>query len=238
VSEVNLSVLQNFDGTLHEEPYPYLTISDALPEDLYRELEAAYPSVEQLAGQGYPSNVRRQISAKQGLRDPRVADIWKQFMSYHTSQQFYDEVIDIFGAWCPDYEGRQACVRNDGRDMQLDCQPGINTPVTSPSSVKGPHVDNRAELYAGLLYMRKDDDDSVGGDFNVLKPYEPFHPVHKQEYDPGLFEVVDTVSYRRNQLVMCLMSAKSFHSVTPRQVTQHERRLVNVIAEVPTGEVW
>ena len=235
---MNLSILQNFDGDLKKTPFPYITIDNALPDSLYNELEATYPSIEKIAGESFENNSRYQISAKEGLVDPDLSDVWKDFINYHTSKEFYSEVMDIFGRFCPLYKNKETCVRNDGDKIQLDCQVGINTPVTSVSTVKGAHVDNRVEIYAGLFYMKKDEDQSQGGDLNIYKCIDEFKPVHKKEYGDDLFEIVDTVRYSRNKFVMFLCSPKSFHVVTPRDVTEHERRLVNVIAEVPSGKFW
>ena len=39
-----------------------------------------------------------------------------------------------------------------------DCQPGINTPNTFISSVSDSHLDNAAELVAGLFYLKDDNE--------------------------------------------------------------------------------
>jgi hypothetical protein len=39
-------------------------------------------------------------------------------------------------------------------EVLLDCQIAINTPVRKRSTVRGAHVDQPDEIYAGLLYFR------------------------------------------------------------------------------------
>jgi hypothetical protein len=46
----------------------------------------------------------------------------------------------------------------------MDCQVGMNSPVSRKSSVRGPHHDTPGEVYAGLLYFRDAKDKSTGGD--------------------------------------------------------------------------
>ena len=178
------------------------------------------------------------MSAKASLVDNSIPAVWRDFVGYHASQHFYSQAMSIFGRYCPEYVHKSTCVRNNGDKIQLDCQIGINSPVSSVSTVKGPHVDNRVEIYAGLLYMRKNGDVSTGGNLNIYHPLKSFDPINKKEYPEKLFEIVDTVKYTRNKLVMFLCSPKSFHGVTSRSVTKHERRLINIIAEVPNGKFW
>lgn len=48
-------------------------------------------------------------------------------------------------------------------DLVLDCQVGINTPVSSRSVVRGPRTDNPYEIWAGLLYFKH-------GDMETIRP--------------------------------------------------------------------
>jgi len=223
-------------------PYPYIVIENVLNDDLYKELEQSYPSDTEIGGANLENNTRYQLSAKDKDRLPNV---WKEFVEYHCSQSFYDEFINLFGEHIPpnlswlnnssSYTRKVSSPRTPS-DVALDCQIGINSPVTQESSVKSAHVDNRVELFAGLFYLRQPDDESTGGNLDVYKPKDPSMPiVHKKEIDLGLLEKVDTVEYKANTLVLFLCSRHSIHGVTPRSVTPHSRRLVNVIGELSAG---
>eukprot|EP00976_Prorocentrum_cordatum_P081574 1184462-Prorocentrum_minimum.AAC.5 len=49
----------------------------------------------------------------------------------------------------------------------MGAQIAMNSPVTKEvDSVRGPHVDDINELWAGLLYLRKPEDNSTGGELN------------------------------------------------------------------------
>ena len=225
------------------DPFPYLVIENALDDAYYSELEAAYPSDEMIAGTSYmKNNTRYQLSAKD---TDVLPEIWKEFVEYHTSQSFYDEFISLFGGHLPSRLSwasrssvytRKVGLAKTASDLSTDCQIGINSPVTEMCTVKGPHVDNRVELYAGLFYMRTKEDDSEGGSLEIFKPKNSnMNIVHKKEIDPLLLEKTDEVPYQRNTLAIFLCSKHSIHGVSPRSVTNHSRRLVNIIGEFSAG---
>jgi len=153
------------------------------------------------------------------MQQSLLAAHWKQFIAYHTSQAFYDEVAELFAEgilrYRPDlyalaarlqnikdapedgaggsgdtaasenvrkyYElanitslravrGRGAGVNLRDADVKLECQVGINSPSSrGGTSVRGPHVDRRGELFAGLLYLKHPRDNSRGGDLRVFR---------------------------------------------------------------------
>ena len=228
---------------IKEDPFPYLVIENALDDAYYAELAASYPADEVIAGTTeMDNNTRYQLSAKDSNILP---EDWQRFVEYHTSQSFYDEFISLFGEHLP---SRLSWASNSGTyvrkvglprtpsDLSLDCQIGINSPVTQTSTVKGPHVDNRVELYAGLFYMRTDKDDSEGGSLEIFRPKNPnMKIVHKEEMDLSLLEKTDEVPYQKNTFAIFLCSKHSIHGVSPRSVTNHSRRLVNIIAEFSAG---
>ena len=235
-------------------PYPYLVIESALDDSYYAELEVAYPSDEVIAAADHQSlkggrmanNHRYQIRVKRRHVLPKI---WRKFVKYHTSQSFYNEFASLFRDYFPDkilpyltssVYSRGVGRPNTSRDLSMDCQVGINSPVTRESSVKAPHIDNRGELYAGLLYMRTKEDDSVGGALGIFKPKDSNIKMReKKDIDLSLLEKVDEIPYSRNTFIIFLCSKYSIHGVSPRAETKHSRRLVNVIAELPYGSlVW
>jgi hypothetical protein len=113
--------------------------------------------------------------------------------------------------------------------LQMECQPGVNTPQTKAGRVRGPHLDNPIELYGGLLYMGE----GQGGDLEVQRLVKPprYHGKLEIEYD--CVETVATVPYEPNMFVLFLNTPTSIHAVTPRPATPHCRRLVNVTGELP-----
>ena len=92
------------------------------------------------------------------------------------------------------------------------------------------------EMYAGLLYMRYDNDHSTGGDFQIHEAKNKINKVDKskgrQIFEDDLGPVTTTVPYKANTFVMfCNSTPNAIHGVTPRKDATMYRRSVNIIAE-------
>jgi hypothetical protein len=179
---------------------------------------------------------------------------WRDFVCYHTSQEFLDEVMNKLGSIIrvayPALETALRKKRADAPtragvrhlsdtgavcDIALDCQIGVNSPVSiEGTSVIGPHVDNPKELCAGLFYLRDQSDDSEGGGLTLYRWNDPrtIHFFDKRYIDPRLVSPRRTIAYRPNRFVWLLNSLDGIHGVTAKQPSPHPRRLCNIIAEV------
>jgi hypothetical protein len=248
-----LSVLQNVRrGDVVRDPYPFVVVEDAIPASLCRALIEQYPAPEAV-GAGTDSNARWSLPADDAAQSGHIAQVWKDFTRYHASPQFFSEIVDVFGAEIvrlyPTHFPDEAALRRltlgvrnrdefTGHDLLMDAQIAGNTPVTEPSSVKTIHIDSANKLYTALLYLRAPDDDSVGGDLDIVRFRRDLKPgEYKRRYD-GMFvddaltEHVRTVSYATNVLVMFVNSPDALHGVTVRQRTPHRRLFLNLVGEV------
>lgn len=234
---------------LSREPFPHLVIPDALDEELCDRLVANMPSLETLTqGEKLGSNRRFSLGTEAALRSKSVPTVWREFLAAHTTQQFLEEFLEIFEASIRseyvDFEDRfgplsqlRADRRGDvaihpGR-VRIDAQISVNTPVKGrPSSVRKGHVDRYDKMFAGLLYLRTPDDDSVGGDLEIYRfKGEPGGFVGKAIADKYL-ETVRTVPYRRNTLVLFLNGPTALHGVSERRSSRHCRYFVNLVGEL------
>jgi hypothetical protein len=249
------SILGNLDASqIVLEPYPHVVVRDALDHAYYAELDAAYPELNTIAGDGpLPNNKLYNRSAHDIVDDMVIPEIWRDFFAYHTSRAFLKEVLAFWaGAIAleyPDLEaragrslaeltsgirraGRQATPENLDADVMLDCQFGINSPVTVPTSVRVPHVDNPFKLFAGLLYFRSPDDRSDGGDLTLFRiKDEGYCHDRKLNVPEHFIERFAEVPYRANTFIMWLNTQRSLHGVTPRSMTDMPRRYVNFLGE-------
>lgn len=255
----DLNVLQNAKKEdLITDPFPFIVIKDCLPENVYQELSKRYPSRQTMfqhdekGHKTIQNNTRYQISAHKALTDPNIDPLWKAFVQYHCSPHFYQQIVELFGdeiikrfphliqeTGQHPKDWNVGMRWNDNKSpMVTDCQIGINSPVHETTSVKGPHCDNKVELYAALLYMRLPEDDSVGGSLEIYRhPDGNFKMFNHPQWgkntieDPKLEKIME-VPYDKNVLVLFLNSRDSIHGVSPREPTQHDRRLVNIIGEI------
>ena len=231
------------------DPYPHLVIEQALPDDLLDELCRSMPSIRELAGRTWGrSNVRGNVGSGQIASDARFAEVWREFVRVHTSQEFLADLLRVFAsgltAFHPDFETRfgaaeelEAVARSTPigpGQVGLEALLGYNTPVTGEAtSVRGAHLDRPDKLFAGLLYLRDPKDDSVGGDFEIYRDKAGTTDLdHRLETSAADLEVHATVPYAGNTLVLFLNSPAAFHGVTPRSATPHPRVFVNFVGEL------
>lgn len=232
-------------------PYPHLILDDALPAPLYSELEKNFPSMLVMGIFDRKNNHRWNYNNSKARMNPLVARVWRQFLAYHASQAFYEDFVFLFEdaikAVYPDRFGHgelrrmTAGARNvdaDGsKDIYMDAIIAGNTPVTIASSVRTTHVDSGDKLFSGLLYMRPDGYDAKGGDLTIsrLKPEYAADKLanFKGHYvDDERVDVIETVPYARNRLVLFINTLDALHGVTVRQPTRQSRRFVNLVGEV------
>lgn len=236
------------------DPYPHICVPNALAPDYYAELDAAYPDMKAIAGSGpYANNRLYALRAQHVLDNPDIPTIWRDFFAYHCSQEFLKEAVAFWrpaiDQALPDLEARfgkpltelTAAMRQRGRtktpsnllaDCMLDCQFGVNSPVTQSTSVRVPHVDNPAKLFAGLLYFRSPDDRSTGGDLGLYRlTSDRYYHTRDLDVPERFVERVKEVPYSANTLIMWLNLPHSLHGVSPRSVTDIPRRYVNFISE-------
>ncbi len=235
------SILKNAKhADVHLKPFPHLVLDNALDGELYHELENEYPFEYRIDGySGFANNTRYQISAVDGLRGTRLSPLWQEFVRYHTSEKFLEDVFTVFETALSAYYPKLSLPMHTGirfkdktADVWMDCQPGINSPVKKVSSVKGPHLDHQNELFASLLYFRHHEDTSEGGELELYRatrnPSFYGQRLVKEKY----VEKVSSVSYAPNRLIFFLNTIDSIHGVSPRGETPYTRRLTNIIGEV------
>jgi len=238
-----ITVLDKFHPDKHyfKTPYPHVVIENALPQDLYNKLAKDFPVKEMqeklplIEGHTYRYLANDVLNKK----TIPVSEEWQTFFETHTSQTYYEKVLDIFKNDMPYSENqiRTAIqvrgVDETAGDMVTDTQFVVHNPITT-GTTRTTHIDNPQELYAGLLYFRQATDNSTGGDFEIFDTNEVVG-VHKlkgrevsQDTDKSL---VRTVKYQPNTFVMFLNTGKSVHGVTTRQNATVERLSINIIAE-------
>ena len=225
--------------TVQADPYPHVVIEDALPWDLYEQLEREWPEQQLLATQPHDNGICYRLKADSMLRPGLVSEAWRKFTEYHTSVKFYNEVKNVFKDYITDLPNIENSLSprgwDKGNDMiGTDCQTVMHSPIDFSS--RTPHIDNPREIYAGLLYMPYPNDDSTGGEFQIHRSVGQIKRVNKnggREVEvKNQGGIVKSVPYKRNTFVMfCNNSSNTVHSVSKRKNATLHRRSVNIIAE-------
>jgi hypothetical protein len=242
------TVLDNADkARLVLEPFPHIVVENALPEDVYQKLSAAFPPLADLSPDlARTSNKRFNLYASWGpteLPKDQTPAAWQDFLAAHTSTAFVRKIFDLFSTVTEPGEAGGRRIRPDSlgaglaamlklpetvgeEDIIARATVAINTPVTAaPTSVRGPHVDSLWKAYVGLFYVRAPGDDSTGGDLSLYRwktgaKQDPW----TKKADDALVEEFATVRYAPNTYVLMLNTHDSLHGVTVRQPTDHVRR--------------
>lgn len=258
---MSLSILQNVTrADIRRDPFPHVVMPQALDPALYAALADQFPATARIAGERPTRNRKFGLNGLDLLAQAGLSPLWREFVGYHVSQAFYDEFMAVFGDEVIRLYPKLAAV--DGRppsefrvkprslknrrdthsrdDFVLDCQVMIDD-TSDPRICRGPHVDDPAELFAGLIYFRHPEDKSEGGDLCVVRSRndgalfpasDTVRITHEPaEVDPVHTEIVARVPYRPNAGVMFINSSRSLHSVTMRSASSVVRRHVNIIGE-------
>ncbi len=232
---MNLSIIQK-KPKLILEPYPHFVIEDALPQDVYEQLEKEWPKEQLLSTEPFDQGICYRLKADEMLKPGKVSNAWKEFTKYHTSIEFYKEMVEVFGELVPHVEDLTLSPRGwDTGDDKIgtDCQTVMHKPIDFSS--RTPHIDNPREIYAALLYMPYTNDQSTGGEFQIHQTDKDIHEVNKnggRAVGDKAGDIIKSVPYKPNTLVaFCNNSTKCVHSVSARQNANLHRRSVNIIAE-------
>lgn len=234
------------------DPFPHIVITDAIDDDLCLQLISEFPSVSTITeGKDLDSNRRFSYPAEKAFSNENVSPLWKEFIRIHSSETFLNEFTRLFEEHIrlinPSLERRigeltklkSGIIGIDSfstADVLFIPEICINTPVFgSPSTVRRPHVDLPNKLFVGLYYLRSPQDTSIGGDLEIYRFKNKHNRPHgfvEQFIDDRHVELVKTVKYQRNVLVLFPNSIYSLHGVTVRSTTDSYRNFFFIAGEV------
>ena len=245
----SLSVLRDGAGiVLESKPFPHVVIQNALPQALLDSLIADFPLNE---FQFDKNNKRHDISVSSIDNFSNISDEWKRFIHFHSSEYFFQQVMKLFKDHLPTDTAFQKIIDNprirvgkrglnsfEECDILMDAQISINSPITKKSSVRAIHVDHPNKLFSGLLYLRRPEDDSIGGDLHLCSWNNKYSDQQKLKfYKEGVSEshitVEKEIKYAPNVCILFLNSLDALHAVTPRNSTDQVRTFVNLVGELP-----
>lgn len=252
---LNKSVLQNASrAQINYNPFPHIIIKNCLSEEYYKLLEEAYVEDDQLINSHSmqsKQNVRVKFTfdeiVSERIKWPR-SEIWSEFVRYHTSENFFKELLQLFGpeikTLSPHLESKLETTLEqvpvtvhlpnvkysyeESKKIFLDGDVGINTISNYTSSVRNDHVDGMQKLFGGILYFRRKDDHTTGGDLDLSRwKYDQLLTIDKStELRKDQIEFVTKIKYEPNTAIFWVNSPGAIHGVTPRGPSKVSRRLV------------
>lgn len=242
----NFSLLQHKPLVLDGDPFPYAVIEGALPDELYLKLASTFPTSSVTQEMLQKENHRVDLISSWGpsIYPASFADEpWQQFIRQHSHNCFARQVVNLFMDSLESLGDRLhqpmprlfrpfAGTRSsfDPDSIKVRVTLAVNTPSTECLQVRGPHVDNKLKAFVGLYYLREEGDSSVGGDLCLYRWRDSTkrHPRWPKKIDDGEVEVLRTVRYEANKLVIFMNTDNSIHGVTHRDPSSAFRRFVVV----------
>lgn len=240
-------------AAIERDPFPHLVVENVLPGDLYEMIESRFPTTEYVAQTDGPEDNRTYLrTSDESLEDEELPAFWRSFIEANTAHAAFESAC---GIWSEDIRERHpdlaanfgkeleafTTARRSGKgdspanrraDLMIDCQFGVNTPVTAIGTPRGPHVDRGAKLFSALLYIRDEKDESTGGEYELFRLRRGPFPKSKMKKVPERYlETVKKVPYRANQVVMWMNTPDAVHAVAPRSITPFPRRYLAVSGE-------
>ena len=238
-----LCVLQNLKS-VDSEPWPYIIIENALPQNIHDELLATLPN-ERLDKQE-PRDHHGKLTwlAKDILREEEsLSNIWKEFMQYHLSKEFFYKVLNAFEPWSKNLKIKKENIslldRYNKQNLSLNCYTDfsfIKHPPVNGISSRTPHTDNEKEIYAGLLYLKYPEDKSTGGDYCIHQPDSLKMDKHRVYESPG--PIIKKCAYESNNFTMFWNGRDTQHSVNARENATHPRWSINMIGRFNNIRNW
>ena len=259
-NKLNFNTMQNLEGyefsllrnasrmKVESEPFPHLLIENALPDESAAELTSSFPIEEFQIDE---NNARKDIPVYKLSENANISDVWKEFICFHRSSYFLSQFLHVFREHLLKDNALRVFTDRDnlraGRrrihlpgdtDVLMEAQISINTPVNESGSVLGVHVDNSNKLFAGLFYLRKPEDDSVGGNLRLYSWKKGYTMNEKiKAYKGGALDehvtLAKEIKYESNVFVLWPNSLDALHAVSPRQRTKYARTFVNLHGLMP-----
>ena len=269
------SILSNITpDCIHTDPFFHVIIDNALPKKLLLMVEALYEYYEKNynRSQCITNNVLIAKRAEEYLptspyysgNGMLLNKAILDFIRYHISQKFLNEVISTFpnqikgiidanvlpSPYKHNWKSVPRYLRKHGLETKknmnhslfyLDLQFCFNTPVKTPNTtVIKPHIDSRDKLFNALIYLRPDSDKNTGGDLCLHQSSNEWKTKNEDNAIHDIWQsendnIKKVIKYKRNRMVLFFNSNASVHSVSKRPVTNSWRRYINLTCDHETN---
>ncbi|MDH5652083.1 MAG: hypothetical protein OEZ39_09520 [Gammaproteobacteria bacterium] len=236
---------KNWVVNKYSKPYPFAQIDNFIDQITYNKLVEVFPSLQDfldLPGikESIPEHGNYIAKMPFAIINNDKTSPWFEIGSYFVSQKFFYRMCELYAddlnAYYPDlYEKVKAKSIKLGIagfdnisdvDVLLDFQLGVNTPVKSLSTARGPHLDNRNVLYVGLCYFKDDDDPTNTGHYTAyqLKPTKKLRLGPRRSVKLSDVTEFAQVKYDKNRLATFMNTIDSIHGVSQREITEYCRK--------------
>jgi hypothetical protein len=239
--------------TLDDDPFPHGVIDQWLPMDLARELAETFPPVAAFRAAGSQSDsAKLELGAYAALTSALVGSSWRQVISALLSREHVDALFALFGpSLASNYPGLKTKIeraRNDrpgmryrdgfdAHDLLVDAVLTLHRPNRDGAATdRGPHLKIEDKPIVGILMLRRQADNSRGGDLSLYRAPGPIAPGvgrYNVVSAPERLEHARRIPRANNRLVLFLNTPRSIQSWNSRPVTPHELIYLHFVLQFP-----
>ena len=205
-----------------------LVINNAIPIILYKQLSNEYPTLKNIlvldtnSPKILSSNHRCQFNINPSnfnyFTQSIISPLWYDFIKYHLSSKFMNDIFNIFSySYSSSY---------NNTNLEIDFQIGYNLPIFNNNYyLNSQHcLINKDVLYMGWFLMRKDEDDSIGGNIEIFN----------HNINTNIKQKITTIPYQNNCLVILENIGnkmgnvnQAYFAFSRKQITLHSQRYIS-----------
>jgi hypothetical protein len=216
--------LNNQNIMFIQKPIQILVINNAIPSIHYKELSNQYPSLKQTLvldinqNKMLSSNHRSQFNINYDnlkLKHQYLSPLWNKFFEFHLNNNFIQSISKIFNN-----------TKNiNNLEIEIDFKVGYKLPIFySNYQSKKIQIDKNI-LFIGWFFMRKDEDDSTGGNLEI---YNNSSKITNIPYQNNCLVILENQNQNQNCNVNgCGEGNGVYYNFSQRQMTLHSQRYIS-----------
>ncbi|GAB3365552.1 MULTISPECIES: FkbM family methyltransferase [Giesbergeria] len=217
---MNYAIDKILSTAIADDPFPYLVVDNIFPPDYYQQILANFPGLDAVrplseSGRVQKGSYKERLTVLFNPEDfsrmsPKQIEFWSEFASWLYSEAFLSAVIFKFRQTL---ESRISNIINAEGKINVRGDALLVNDQTNYAI--GPHTDAPHRLVTFLFYMPENDKDRDLGTSIYLPKKEGFTCWGGPHYPHDQFDLVDTVEFLPNRLLMFPKTEKTFHGVEP-----------------------
>jgi hypothetical protein len=241
-------------STLHfrYEPYPIGIGRPAIDPDRYARLLASWPPIElfeELPKVGHKRVLSEKYNGRGYTAFIERTPVWREFHRGVKSPAFIGAVLEALRAAGIDLGVRHPItgrrrLETTWRDLRRARWPRFDVPLRARFEFSAlpatgghvtPHTDSPGKVITLVISMERSWDKAIGGGTDVIRPLDPRRNFNwlndKLEFDE--IEVLDTIEFEPNQVIVFTKTFNSWHCVRPMTGTDPDllRRTLTINIE-------
>ncbi len=202
-------------------------INNTLPTIIYKQLSNEYPTLKNILfldtnkNTLLSSNHRCQFNInKNNLNQSILSSLWYDFIEYNLSSKFIKDLHDLF-SFPVLYH-----LPFNHTNLEIEFQIGYNLPIFNNNYYLNSQQSliDKDVIYMGWFLMRKDDDDSIGGNLEI---YNNKKKITTIPYQNNCLVILENIQNKMENDNGNSKEEKIYFAFSPKQITLHSQRYIS-----------